>query len=82
LVVDEVDAELLAVLRCAVPASTGNTRRLATLGPPLHGLDARIVDENNNCYPRAVGLIELRGGPVMHGYLGSAGFIDTQDDHS
>jgi hypothetical protein len=30
LVVDEVDADMLAVLRWAVPATTGNTRRLAS----------------------------------------------------
>ena len=32
LVVDEVDADLLAALRRAIPATKGNTRRLATLG--------------------------------------------------
>ena len=37
LVVDEVDADLLAALRRAVPATKGNTRRLATLGPLLTG---------------------------------------------
>ena len=37
LVVDEVDADLLAALRRAVPATKGNTRRLATLGPLLRG---------------------------------------------
>jgi fatty-acyl-CoA synthase len=31
LVVEEVDADMLAVLRRAVPATTGNTRRLAAL---------------------------------------------------
>ena len=37
LVVDEVDADLLAALRRAVPAAKGNTTRLATLGPLLDG---------------------------------------------
>ena len=46
LVVDEVDADLLAALRRAVPATKGNTRRLATLGPLLRDLEARIVDED------------------------------------
>ena len=32
LVVDEVDADILAMLRRALPATMGNTRRLATLG--------------------------------------------------
>ncbi len=62
LVVDEVDADLLAALRRAVPASRGNIRRLATLGPLLQDLEARIVDEDGNVLPsRGVGIIELRG---------------------
>ncbi|HVQ83256.1 MAG TPA: fatty acyl-AMP ligase, partial [Mycobacterium sp.] len=62
LVVDEVDADLLAALRRAVPATKGNTRRLATLGPLLKDLEARIIDENGNVMPaRGVGVIELRG---------------------
>ena len=62
LVVDEVDADLLAALRRAVPATKGNTRRLATLGPLLKDLEARIVDEDGNVMPaRGVGIIELRG---------------------
>src|SRR3954465_9476707 len=39
LIVDEVDADLLALLHRAVPASRGHTRRLGTLGKPLEGLD-------------------------------------------
>ena len=45
LVVDEVDADLLATLHRAVPTSTGKTTRLATLGPLLAGLEARVIDE-------------------------------------
>src|ERR1700730_15102481 len=56
LVVDEVDADLLAALRRAVPATKGNTRRLATLGPLLTELEARIIDENGEVMPaRGVG---------------------------
>ncbi len=40
MVVDEVDADLLAVLHRAIPATKGHTRRLVTLGKPLQGLDA------------------------------------------
>ncbi|HXO83411.1 MAG TPA: fatty acyl-AMP ligase, partial [Mycobacterium sp.] len=46
LIVDEVDADLLALLHRAVPASRGKTRRLASLGRPLKGLEARIVDQD------------------------------------
>jgi fatty-acyl-CoA synthase len=82
LVVDEVDADLLAVLRRAVPAAKGNTTRLATLGPLLDGLEARVVDEVGNLVPtRGVGVIELRGEPLTPGYITVGGFVPTQDEH-
>jgi fatty-acyl-CoA synthase len=82
LVVDEVDADLLAALRRAVPATKGNTRRLASLGPLLQGIEARIVDEDGNVLPaRGVGVIELRGESVSPGYLTMGGFMPAQDEH-
>jgi fatty-acyl-CoA synthase len=81
-VVDEVDADLLAALRRAVPATNCRTTRLATLGPLLHGLEARIVDAAGNVLPsRAVGVIELRGEPVSPGYMTMGGFVSAQDEH-
>ena len=81
LVVDEVDADMLAVLRRAVPATTGNTRRLASLGPLLNGIQARIVDEDGAVQPtRGVGLIEVRGDAVTSGYMTTGGFVAAQDD--
>ncbi len=80
LVVDEVDADLMAALRRAVPAAKGNTRRLASLGPLLQGIEARIVDADGNVLPsRGVGVIELRGESVTPGYLTMGGFIPAQD---
>src|SRR6185312_16083781 len=65
MVVDEVDADLLAVLHRAVPATRGRTRRLATLGRPLNGTEARIVDEDGGLLSaRGVGLIQVRGESV------------------
>ncbi|MCV7191935.1 fatty acyl-AMP ligase [Mycolicibacterium brumae] len=82
LLVDEVDADLLAALRQAVPATKGNTRRLATLGPVLQDLEVRIVDEHGNVMaPRGVGVIELRGECVTPGYLTMGGFLPAQDEH-
>lgn len=82
LVVDEVDADLLAALRRAVPATKGNTRRLATLGPLLTDLEARVVDENGDVMPeRGVGVIELRGECVTPGYITMGGFLPAQDKH-
>jgi fatty-acyl-CoA synthase len=81
LVVDEVDADLLAALRRAVPAAKGNTRRLASLGPLLDDIEARIVDEDGNVLPnRGVGVIELRGEPLTPGYITMGGFIPAQDE--
>ncbi|MBB2989618.1 fatty-acyl-CoA synthase [Mycolicibacterium iranicum] len=81
MVVDEVDADLLAVLRRAIPATRGNTRRLVTLGPPLDGLELRVVDEDGaELPPRGVGVIEVRGEPVTKGYITVAGFLPAQDD--
>ena len=82
LVVDEVDSDLLAALRRAVPASKGGkTTRLACLGPLLNGLEARIVDEFGKLLPsRGVGVIELRGQPVTRGYVTKRGVIEAQDD--
>jgi fatty-acyl-CoA synthase len=81
LVVDEVDADLLALLHRAVPASKGKTRRLATLGRLLKGLEARVVDDDGNILPaRGVGVIEVRGEPVTAGYATMGGFVAAQDD--
>jgi fatty-acyl-CoA synthase len=82
LVVDEVDTDLLAALHRAVPTNNrGKTTRLATLGPLLRGLEARVVDEVGNLLPaRGVGVIELRGEPVTQGYITPAGFISTQNE--
>src|SRR5271163_4816308 len=80
LIVDEVDADLLAVLHRAVPASRGKTRRLASVGRPLKGMEARIVDQGGDVLPtRGVGVIEVRGEPVTLGYTTAAGFIAAQD---
>ena len=80
LVIDEVDADMLCALHRAVPAAKGNTIRLATLGPLLADLEARVVDEAGIILPaRGVGSIELRGKPLSHGYLTMGAFVATQD---
>ncbi len=82
LVVDEVDADLLAVLHRAVPATKGNTRRLASLGPLLDGLEARVVDEDGNVLPaRGVGVLQVRGEPLTPGYITVAGFVSARDEN-
>ncbi len=81
MVVDEVDADLLAVLHRAVPANKGHTRRLVSLGRPLQGLEVRVLDEVGAVLaPRGVGVIEVRGRPVTRGYTTTAGFVPAQDE--
>jgi fatty-acyl-CoA synthase len=81
MVVDEVDANLLAVLHRAIPVTGGHTRRLVTLGRPLQGLEVRVVDEYGAALPaRGVGVIEVRGEPVTRGYTTMGGFISAQDE--
>ena len=78
--VDEVDADLLAVLHRAVPATHGRTRRFASLGRLLKGLEARIIDVDGSVLSaRGVGVIEVRGEPVTLGYTTGAGFVPAQD---
>jgi len=77
-----VDADLLAALRRAIPSSKGNSRRLATLGPLLQDLEARIVDEDGTVLPtRGVGIIELRGESLTPGYITMGGFVAAQDEN-
>jgi fatty-acyl-CoA synthase len=81
LVVDEIDADILAMERRALPATIGNARRLAALGPLLGGLEARIIDDDGSLLPaRGVGVIELRGEPLTRGYITMGGFVATQDE--
>ena len=81
MVVDEVDADLIAVLHRAVPATRGHTRRLVSLGRPLPGLDLRIVGEDGCVLPaRGVGVIEVRGEAVSRGYTTVVGFLAAQDE--
>jgi fatty-acyl-CoA synthase len=80
MVVDEVDADVLSILHRAVPATRGKTRRLATLGRVLDGMEARIVDEDGGLLPaRGVGIIQVRGESVTQGYTTVAGFVPAQD---
>jgi fatty-acyl-CoA synthase len=81
LTVDEVDADLLALLHRAVPATRGKTRRLASLGRPLKGLEIQIVDQDGALQPaRCVGVIHVRGEPVTLGYTTTGGFVSAQDN--
>ena len=81
MLVDEVDADLLAILHRAVAASRGHTRRLVCLGRPLDGLEVRVMDEEGSVLPpRGIGVIEVRGEPVTKGYITVAGFVSAQDE--
>jgi fatty-acyl-CoA synthase len=80
MVVDQVDADMLAVLRRAVPSTRGSLRRVVCLGKPLHGVEVRVVDDGAELPVRGVGVIQVRGEPVTDGYTTMAGFVNAQDD--
>ena len=80
LAVDEIDADALESGRRAEPAGEGPTRAFPLLGPPLPGIEARVVGESGEVLgTRGVGVIQLRGESVTPGYLTVEGPVATQD---
>ncbi|GAA4712108.1 fatty acyl-AMP ligase [Pseudonocardia yuanmonensis] len=80
LAVDEIDADALESGRRAEPAGEGPSRTFPLLGPPLPGIEARVVGESGEVLgTRGVGLIQLRGESVTPGYLTVNGPVATQD---
>lgn len=84
---DEIDAELLAEHRIAVPASVLGkvpipgkplVRRLVRLGTPLPGFQIRVVDPETRqpCPERTVGEICVSGPSVTAGNLEEIGDFD------
>ena len=81
--IDTVDADQLenhANAAPAEPAADGSTRGFPSLGLPLPGLEAPVVDDAGTVLGvRGVGTIQLRGDDVTPGYLTVDGPKDTQD---
>ena len=82
--VDTIDADQLEAHRRAVPAPAdlkgAAVRRFPLLGPPLPGLQARVVDDDGRVLgDREVGVLQLRGEAVTPGYLTVDGPVATQD---
>ena len=85
MVVDEVDADLLAVLHRAVPATKGHTRRLVSLGKPLDGSGgprhrrgrqrAAGARRRRHRGPRRAGDQGLHHGGRIHPRPGRAGLV-------
>jgi fatty-acyl-CoA synthase len=71
---DAVDRRVLETERYAAPAEPGaaGSRRLALLGPPVPGLEIRVVDPETGGprLDREVGELEIRGTSVTPGYYG------------
>jgi fatty-acyl-CoA synthase len=78
--VDTIDADQLESHRRAVPAGDAPARRFPRLGPPLPGIEARVVDDDGRVLgEREVGVLQLRGDSVTPGYLTVEGPVATQD---
>jgi len=72
-VTDVIDSTRLEVDRVAAPVPPGDprARRLARCGPPIRGMETRIVDPDTGevVEERMAGEIELRGPSVVPGYF-------------
>lgn len=80
MVIDPVDADLLEAGGMAVPSTRSHARRMPTLGRLVAGLEGRVVDREGRVLPpRGVGIIQLRGQAVTHGYLTVDGPVPAQD---
>jgi fatty-acyl-CoA synthase len=63
-----------------VSESDAGARTFPLLGPPLPGIDIRVVDSAGNpCGSREVGTLQVRGDSVTPGYLTVGGPVPTQD---
>ncbi|MFV9427592.1 fatty acyl-AMP ligase [Rhodococcus aetherivorans] len=80
MVLDVVDPDLLEAGGMAVPTSRTYARRMPTLGRLVAGLEGRVVGHDGQVLPpRGVGIIQLRGEAVTHGYLTVDGPVPAQD---
>ncbi|RKT52497.1 fatty acyl-AMP ligase [Saccharothrix australiensis] len=80
--VDVVDPDELEAGRRAVPVAgdRADARVFPLLGPPLPGLEVRVVDERGAVRgEREVGRLQVRGEAVTPGYLTVDGPLATQD---
>jgi fatty-acyl-CoA synthase len=78
--VDMIDADQLESHRSALPAGDAPARRFPRLGPPLPGIEVRVVgDDGRVLGEREVGVLHLRGHSVTPGYLTVDGPVATQD---
>jgi fatty-acyl-CoA synthase len=77
LAVDEVDADDLETRRLATP---GTGRGFPKLGPPLPGIEVRVIgDDGAELGEREVGVLQLRGPSVTPGYLTIDGPVAAQN---
>ena len=75
--VDTVDASALERERVARPAAEG--RAFPVLGPPLDGIEVRVVDtEGSTRGDREVGVLQLRGTSITSTYLTGQGPVSTR----
>jgi fatty-acyl-CoA synthase len=80
--VDSVDADALETQRRAVVAGADgpHVRAFPRLGPPLPGMQVRVVaDDGRQVGERVVGRLQVRGTSVTREYLTTTGPRATQD---
>jgi fatty-acyl-CoA synthase len=68
---DTVDLDDLAASGRATPATGGNSKRIASCGRPVGGLEVQVRSDSGEVPERSVGEVMLRGPSLMSGYRGT-----------
>ncbi|MBF6354042.1 AMP-binding protein [Nocardia higoensis] len=78
--VDVIDADRAERDNIAAREDIGRERTVVRLGPPVPGLEMRVVDEEGNTLPADhIGTFQVRGEAVTRRYLGPDGFVAAND---
>ncbi|MFC8526847.1 long-chain-fatty-acid--CoA ligase [Nocardia sp. NPDC057227] len=78
--VDVVDGAQAERTGAVVRDGIEKPRTLVRLGPPVPGIELRVVDERGAVLPAdRIGTILVRGAAVTERYLGPDGYVDAKD---
>jgi len=78
--VDVIDADRAEREGIAGREDVQRSRTVVRLGPPVPGLEMRVVDDEGNILPADhIGTFQVRGDAVTRRYLGPDGFVAAND---
>ncbi|MEV4239733.1 fatty acyl-AMP ligase [Nocardia sp. NPDC050408] len=78
---DAVRPDAIETTGCATPAEGADARLLVTLGAPVPGVEARVLDDTGvSAQPRTVGEILISGATVTDGYFTENGYSSARNE--